>query len=533
MLDLGAHDGYVSLWLARQLRDQGHDVQIDGIELNEAAVEIARRRFAEEGSAGEFAVGDALDVAQHVQFEPGTYDAVFAFELIEHLPDPQLLLEAAEAMLKPGGRIYISTPDGTFGRGENPQHLRVFRAVDLADLLRRRGDLRDMTVGPDGIAVAAYTPAPRRGDIAIYCGPGWGRWAPQDIETRGLGGSETAAVRVAHELSRLGYVVTVYGELGEDGQTVYRDVIFRHHTVFDPMERRHAVIASRIPEIGDRHLNAHSRLLWMHDTDAGDRLTGARAEAFDHVLVLSQWHEEHVGGQYPFLRGRLRRIRNGIEPAYFAGKPPERKQRLLYTSSPDRGLDILLELWPRVLEQVPDAEFAYCYSEVYDRIAEKDPIVGAFRDRIRELEAATANTNALGALPQQELARLMRASLVWAHPSYASAHDQPFHETSCIGAMEAQAAGCLVVASDWGALSETVKIGRLVNSGPLSDRWKDAIVREIVDGLTNTETQTWAQTEGPAAAAELGWDGVAKQIAGLIEGEAEAFESDKFSRNKT
>lgn len=520
ILDCGAHDGYVALWLARRLREQGHEVTVDGIELNPDAVEVARKRFEAEGFAGEFVIGNALDAPFHFGLTPGTYHAVIAFEVIEHVPDPQLLLEALETMTKPDGHVYISTPDGTFGTGQNPHHLRALRAVDLADMLRRRGRLQNMVVGHDGVTAASYVPVDRRGEIAIYAGPGWETWSPHDIERRGLGGSETAAVRLAQELSELSYVVTVYGEVE---QCAYRDVIYRHHSVFDPMERRLAVIASRIPEVGDRHINARSRLLWMHDTDAGDRLTGARAEAFDHVLTLSRWHEEHVGGMYPFLRGRLRRIRNGIELGYFDGKALERKQRVLYTSSPDRGLDLLLEMWPQIREQVPDAELAYCYSEVYDRIAEKDATVAAHRDRIRELAAATEGTSALGSLPQQELARLMCTSLVWAHPSFATPHNQPFHETSCIGAMEAQAAGCVVVASDWGALSETVEIGRLINSGPLSDRWRAAFVREIVDGLTNTGTQTWAQTEGPKVAESLGWDGVARQIAGLIEGEAEAF----------
>jgi predicted O-methyltransferase YrrM len=59
VLDCGAHDGYVSLWLARQLREAGHDVHIDGIELNAGAVSVAQRRFASEGFDGTFAIGES------------------------------------------------------------------------------------------------------------------------------------------------------------------------------------------------------------------------------------------------------------------------------------------------------------------------------------------------------------------------------------------------------------------------------------------------------------------------------------------
>jgi glycosyltransferase involved in cell wall biosynthesis len=517
ILDLGSHDFYVSTWLARQLKAKGIEAHIDGIELHPGAVSIAQRRIDEEEIEGKVVCGDALNAAEH--FDAGTYDAVVLFELIEHVPEPQALLEAAERMCKPDGRVYVSTPNGTFGEGNNPHHLRVYRAHDLADALRRRGQLEDMVVGEDGVTVAAYTPAERRGEIAIYTGPGWEPFSPHDVELKGLGGSETAAIRLAQHLSELGYVVTVYGEVE---QCAFRDTIFRHHSVFDPMERREAVIVSRIPEIFDRRVNARTRMLWLHDTDAQDRLTGARADAIDHVLCLSRWHATHVKGMYPFLSDKIRRIRNGLELAYFNGAQPHRERRVVYSSSPDRGLDVLLEIWPRIRELVPDAELSWAYSAVYDKVAEQRPEIAEHRQLVARLSEQPGVT-ALGSLPQPELAKVMRASLVWAHPSYATPYGGPFHETSCIGAMEAQAAGCLVVASGWGALPETVEVGRLVDSEPLSDRWRDGFVKCIAEGLTDRKVQRWAQSAGPEAAKKLTWDGVARQVAGLVEGEAFAY----------
>lgn len=519
LLDLGSHDGYVTLWLARRLRDAGHDVRVDGIDLMPQAVETANRRFKEDGFEGEFKQGDALKPAD--LFEAGTYDAVVAFELIEHVVDPADLLEPCEQMLKPDGLVYVSTPDGTFGTGHNPHHLHAYRAIDLADILRRRGDLSNMTVGYDQVTVASYKPHGRLGDIGIYCGPGWAPWTPQDIELKGLGGSETAAVRLAQHLSKLGYVVTVYGEIKD--QQCFGDVIFRHWTAFDPTDRREALISSRLPEVFDRPVNARVRLLWFHDTDAADRLTPKRAEPIDHVLCLSDWHKRHLAGLYPFIEPKLRQTRNGIEPRYFeVGEVQRNPHRAVYTSSPDRGLDVLLELWPRVREQVPDAELKHSYVDVYDAIAEQDPAIGAYRQRVREL-ANQPGVESIGHLSQPEVARLMRSAGVWCHPSWSTPTNSPFFETSCIGAMEAQAAGCLAVVSSVGALRETVLLGRRVEADQLSDRWKDVFVRMIVEGMTNRAVQDHVQAAAPELRSKWGWDGVARQVAGLINGEQWAF----------
>ncbi len=323
LLDVGASDGSIALWLHSELKDVP-GLRVDGLDLDRAMIDRARSRANAEGIAGKFKVGSALDVAKH--FEPGTYQAVTAFEVIEHVPDPDAFLAELEKMLAPEGVIYLSTPDGVFGYGHNPHHLRVYRAVDLADLLRRRGRLVNIAVGSDGVAFGAYKPGPRKEDVAIYLGSCWNRWHPSDIETKGLGGSETAAVRLAEALNDLGFVVTVYGEVSQHvgtsaiaGEPTGHDVIYRDWRVFDPLERRGAVICSRIPEIGDRPINAPTRLLWCHDVDFGDRLTPARLAPFDYLLCLSEWHETHLRGRYPFAVDKILRTRNGINLSYFTG----------------------------------------------------------------------------------------------------------------------------------------------------------------------------------------------------------------------
>jgi glycosyltransferase involved in cell wall biosynthesis len=503
ILDGGCHDGYIGSYLRHRFGDK---IDLYGMELHPGAAQKARERGYVE------VVEDVFEHA-YLHFDVASFDMVVLLELIEHVPRPESLLRVAGMMLKPGGKIVVSTPDGCFGDGNNPHHLRVYRAIDLADLLRRHGRLTDMGVGEDGVTVAAYSPAPKRREVAVYTGPGWERWHPMDIATRGLGGSETAAYRLSEALSELGYIVTLYGNCDEG---MMREVMIRDWRTFDPTVERLAVISSRIPELFDRHVAAERRLLWLHDMDVADRLTPGRARRIDGVLCLSEWHRQHLAGMYPFLAGKLRKVRNGITPGFFTAEPaPEREQRVLFTSSPDRGLDLLLEMWPDVRRLVPDAQLVHTYAPVYNRIAEMDPGLAEFARHVQRM-SDQLGVRSVSGLSQPKLAELMRSSMVWAHPSFCTRAKAPFFETSCIGAMEAQAAGCHVVASGWGALPETVQSGSLVD-GPVGDRWRQAFVERIALGLTSETLRRAAETEGPEVALRWDWLGVGEMVAALLE----------------
>lgn len=507
VLDVGCHDGFVGAWVKRHLEAAGVDVELVGIEPHAGFAQAARDRgYVEvlEGTAEE-RCGD---------LPADSFDAVVCYEVWEHAMDPDRLLAAAERVLAPGGLVYVSTPEGAFGDGSNPHHLRAVRGVDFFDRIAARGAIESFHPGADGVNAVAYRPQSRRGTAAIVCPAGWERWHPADIDTRGLGGSETAAARLADHLSRQGWHVTLYGDLEVGG---WRSVTMRHADTFDPMEPRDLLIVQRSAIPFTVEHRARRAMLWVHDTDFGP-LTGRAAANLDDVLCLSRWHERHLRFLYPPIADKLRRIRNGIEPAVAAAARDaagERQPRVVYSSSPDRGLDALLDVWPAVRRRVPDAELACCYADVYNRVADLDPRVAAHRDRLRQriADLEDQGVTQLGSLPQPGLALLMAESRAWAHPSMTP--EGPFHETSCIGAMEAQAAGCAVVASGWGALPETVRVGMLVEDG---DGWLDGFAAEIVRALTDPDVLEWAQAEGPTYAAALGWEQVAAAVGNLADG---------------
>lgn len=71
----------------------------------------------------------------------GSYDAVVASEIIEHLGDPESFLRNAWALATPGrGRLLLTTQSGVIRETERRVgHVRHFEKRDIVDLLERTG----------------------------------------------------------------------------------------------------------------------------------------------------------------------------------------------------------------------------------------------------------------------------------------------------------------------------------------------------------------------------------------------------------
>jgi O-antigen biosynthesis protein len=100
VLDLGSGEGFGSAILA------GSASRVVGVDVDERTIEHSRLNYA----AGnlEYLLGSALDLSR---FEDGSFGAIVAFEIIEHVQDQERVLEEARRLLADDGVLIISTPD--------------------------------------------------------------------------------------------------------------------------------------------------------------------------------------------------------------------------------------------------------------------------------------------------------------------------------------------------------------------------------------------------------------------------------------
>ena len=518
VLDLGCND----MWLGCYLWLQGSYI-VDGVELNRQSVEKGHRRMKVFGAPGRLHHGNLTEAPALVA--GSRYDAVCLFEVLEHIPDVTATLDLMESLLRPSGRIYISTPNGAYERGaidgwarvERKGHLRAIPVHELAETLLDRGEMQLLELQHENrVAFVSYRPRRSKSTISFFAGAGWEQWSPASVNTTGLGGSETALAQVALRLAAAGHRVKVFSG-AEPG--LYGGALFRPHHAWDPMEECDLLVVSRMPHAFDLELGARVSALWCHDHSYPGLLTPERAQRMSSVVVLSEWERERFARLYPFCADKLTVIRNGVtltgmdgDDRYPDADRPfaERAPRCVYSSSADRGLDVMLELWPRIRKRVPAAELHVFYGwDVFDRVALTNPHLHAYKARVMELLAMAGGEAGgvfmRGRMGQRDLAFEMQQARVWAYPT-------AFLETSCIGAMEARAAGLAIVTSDLGALHETVgEHGHLLRAREDAEPptnttvgYQRAFVSQVVAAL-NDETR-WTELHRAARADVAGLD---------------------------
>jgi protein O-GlcNAc transferase len=224
-------------------------------------------------------------------------------------------------------------------------------------------------------------------------------------------------------------------------------------------------------------------ILWIHNEPGFIFLEKFKNEqeinACDAFVFVSDWQREQFQRRFGIDSNRSCVLRNAIAPC-FANIFPDnlsilshksRPPILAYTSTPFRGLDILLKVFPEIRQAVPGTRLKVFSSMKVHQIDDHDNKL-FFGQLYRQCQE-TEGVEYVGSVPQPELVRQLRSVAVLAYPN-------TYLETSSIAVMEAMASGCRIVTSELAALPETTAgFARLVSMSGVENfasitNWKRA-----------------------------------------------------------
>jgi UDP-glucose:(glucosyl)LPS alpha-1,2-glucosyltransferase len=194
------------------------------------------------------------------------------------------------------------------------------------------------------------------------------------------------------------------------------------------------------------------RILWCHDlpTDpASAHLANGGWRTFHRIVFVSNWQAQAYVNHYGIPWSRCQVLPNAIEPLAVADDRfdpvrPDRPIRLVYTSTPHRGLNILTAAFNKICEERDDVELdVFSSFKLYGWDRRDAPFQDLF-EALKQNPRVTYH----GAVPHQQLRDAVASSHVFAYPSI-------WPETSCRCLIEAMSAGLACVHPNFGALHET------------------------------------------------------------------------------
>ena len=310
----------------------------------------------------------------------------------------------------------------------------------LAEVRRRRG-----------------APNPRVPDVTFFCPVFAEPWGPWRILKDGTGGSEESVVYLARELQSRGYAVDVYAPLDVSrhrGVHVEGGVRWRTIDSFDPVKRvLGATIAHRSPwAIRFQAFDPKRLFVWHQDARYNVGWNAAIATTVRNLWV-SKWQRGEllraVGvtvEAHSMLDTTGAVVGNGI-PQSAIDAPFQDRQPFscVYTSSPIRGLDKLIELWPFVRNSFPEATLRVYYG--WETLLRGWG--GMAKQQQEQLQAIrnTPGVEHVGRVPQFALERELTGYSQWTY-------NCQFPEGWCVAGVRAAAAGLVPVYVRTAALPE-------------------------------------------------------------------------------
>lgn len=334
-------------------------------------------------------------------------------------------------------------------------------------------------------------------DIIVSCPPGGlYEWDGDTYRSKGIGGSETAAVEMCEWMAKLtGRRVIIFNKR-PDVKTI-------NGVEYMPSQHIAEYLRDNEPalHITWRHvtkLSSDPYYVWCHDLAAPGIET---KDGNFKILSLSEFHKRYLQHMFAVPAEKIIVTSNGIKPERFmTPRRPKEFGKIVYSSSPDRGLDRAIAVMDEVVKVVPEAKLHVYYG--FENMHKMG--MGAQADDLKRLALSKPYVVFHGNIPQSELTKEFETACVWLYPTN-------FLETYCITAVEAICSGVYPVVRKWGGLQDTLRIAAANGMAAMLD--SDCLTKDQIKLYADTVTSAlqnklWENVHVDPE--QFSWEGVAR-----------------------
>lgn len=321
-------------------------------------------------------------------------------------------------------------------------------------------------------------------DIVITTQPeGAYEWDEELYKKKAMGGSETAAIEMAMWLKKkTGRNVIIFNprktSLIASSGVEYRPIneVLDYFSVYRP--------SAHIMWRHQHKLSDAPSYMWVHDLTAW---MGEHECNYDKMFYLTNFHKDYMISMQGIDPSKMIATRNGLNPEKFEGLDGIEKNvnKVVFPSSPDRGLEHAIRIVELARKDLPDLEL-HCYYgfDNMEKFGMKD-----MASKLKAMILERPWVKSHGGIEQRELMRELASASVHLYPSV-------FIESSCIAVLESLCCGTYVLAREIGALQDTLKIPHIEGKARLLDLGVDS----------EEKLQLWAD-ELVYAIGEKKWEG--------------------------
>jgi hypothetical protein len=352
-------------------------------------------------------------------------------------------------------------------------------------------------------------------------------WYGKNIETTGVGGSETYIIEMARNIQKTGlFDVIVFCNTPNQENKEHENVKYMHLSNYYKFINTNYVshcIISRFSEYLPVTFKGWSENVYLvlHDlTPSG--IVIPMDKKLKQIFCLTEWHVNYFTNMFPSLKKITVPFYYGCSFNKFSLDTSNNREKIneketysfIYSSFPNRGLLQLLQMWPKILSIQPLATL-HIYSDVNNKWS-NDVEPDKMKAIKSLLEDYSKRENGMGIfyhgwVKKSELEEAWNKADIWFYPC-------TFMETFCLTALEAASSKTFAITNDLAALQNTVgDRGVIIKGDPTTMEWQQSALKVLEKYLkdntfTNKNTliernYQWSQS--------LSWESQAQKLLDL------------------